>query len=220
MPRQRLVREVAEHLDGLYHDSPLRVGIDGPSASGKTILADELAEALGHREVVRASLDGFHHPPERRYQQGEFCAKGYYDDSFDYEALHDKVFQPLHPKGSRQLQATQFDYKRSEHVEREAVAVSDKAIVLFEGVMLFRPELNKHWDYRIYVHADEEVILSRALVRDLEQHGCPKKLEQKYQQRYLAGQAYYEEQIKPRALADVVIDNNDPQRPKRVTSVA
>ena len=216
MPRQTLLREVAEHLDGLDHDSPLRVGIDGPSASGKTILADELADVLAHREVIRASLDGFHHSPERRYQQGEFCAKGYYDDSFDYEALQEKVFHPLHPAGSRQLQAAQFDHKKSAPLESDSVAVSDKAIVLFEGVMLFRPELNAHWDYRIYVHADEEVILSRALVRDIEQHGCPKKLEQKYQQRYLAGQAYYEEQIKPKALADVVIDNNDPQRPKRV----
>lgn len=218
MPRQRLVQEMAQHLDALEHESPLRIGIDGPSASGKTIFADELADALGHREVVRASLDGFHHPPERRYQQGEFCAKGYYEDSFDYESLETKVFLPLHPEGSRQVQPAQFDYKQAAQVSSDSITVSDEAIVLFEGVMLFRPELNPHWDYRIYVHADEEVILSRALIRDIVQHGCPIKLKQKYQQRYLAGQAYYEEQVQPKTLADVIIDNNDPQRPARMAT--
>ncbi len=46
----------------------LRVAIDGIDAAGKTTLADELAELLDRADcqVLRASIDGFHHPASVR----------------------------------------------------------------------------------------------------------------------------------------------------------
>ena len=46
---------------------PLRVGIDGRSAAGKTTFAYQLAEVAGRRgwSVVRASIDDFHPPGQK-----------------------------------------------------------------------------------------------------------------------------------------------------------
>jgi hypothetical protein len=76
---------------------PLKAGIDGRCASGKTFLADSLAPRLRAYgfEVLRPSVDGFHHPKAYRYRNGEYSAAGYYDDAFDYAAVVSHLLQPL-----------------------------------------------------------------------------------------------------------------------------
>src|SRR5580698_1027163 len=79
--------------------APLRVGIDGRCASGKTTLADELASTITLRqpelEILRLSVDGFHHMKAHRHRQGEYSARGYYEDAFDYQAVVECVLRPL-----------------------------------------------------------------------------------------------------------------------------
>ena len=65
---------VVEHLSKLAACSPLRpvrVGLDGRSAAGKTTSADRLTSVAGAcgRHVMRASIDDFHPPGHkaRRY---------------------------------------------------------------------------------------------------------------------------------------------------------
>ena len=56
-----LVEEIVERNE---EGKPLKVGVDGRSASGKSVFADKLAPALRRRglHVLRPSVDGFHHP--------------------------------------------------------------------------------------------------------------------------------------------------------------
>ena len=57
----------------------LRVGIDGVDGAGKTTLADTLADALEAAgiAVIRASVDGFHHPRAVRYRLGRESPEGF-----------------------------------------------------------------------------------------------------------------------------------------------
>jgi hypothetical protein len=77
-------------------------------------LADELGTTLRTRgfEVLRPSVDGFHHPRERRYRQGEYSAAGYYQDAFNYQAVAHALLEPLSgdtfPVECRQVD---FDYR-------------------------------------------------------------------------------------------------------------
>ncbi len=65
---------------------PVRVAIDGVAGSGKTTLANDLAPLCANagRDVVRASIDGFHRPRAERYRRGSESPDGFYEDSFDY----------------------------------------------------------------------------------------------------------------------------------------
>lgn len=86
-----------EMLDGLAKAAgsiavahPTRVAIDGPPASGKTTLADELAVVLRAqgRTVIRATIDDFLFPRAQRYPRGEYSPEGCYFDTHDYDTLN------------------------------------------------------------------------------------------------------------------------------------
>ena len=55
---------IAERIARLSPGRVARVAIDGVDGAGKTTFAEELADILRMlpREVIRASVDGFHHP--------------------------------------------------------------------------------------------------------------------------------------------------------------
>src|SRR5690606_20015558 len=73
------------------------VAVDGPDGVGKTRLVGELvalAPYVAGREVLSVSVDGFHHPRAVRYARGR-TAETLYHDSYDYDALREKVLRPF-----------------------------------------------------------------------------------------------------------------------------
>jgi uridine kinase len=78
---------------------PVRVGIDGFCAAGKTTFASKLATALINKgfSVVRASTDDFQNPPEIRWQLGENSAEGFYRHAVDFHALRQHLLPPFEP---------------------------------------------------------------------------------------------------------------------------
>ncbi len=68
MTRDNLLVELSDAIGATERSHPVRVAIDGVGVSGKTVLADELADCLSGlgRSVIRASIDGFHRPRHRR----------------------------------------------------------------------------------------------------------------------------------------------------------
>src|SRR5215213_2063869 len=109
--RPDLLDRLAEEIGAAMTTHPLRVAIDGPPAAGKTTLADELAVVLRAqgREVIRASIEGFLLPRSQRYRRGEDSAEGCYHDSFDFDALHRALLDPLGPGGDRRFQQAVYD---------------------------------------------------------------------------------------------------------------
>jgi uridine kinase len=193
----------------------LRVAIDGIDTAGKTTLANELVpliEAQG-RPVIRASIDSFHNPRNKRYQQGPDSPSGYYQDAFDYTTLKTDLLRPLGPGGNRHYQEAIFDYRTETPLAHPAKLTSANAILLVDGVFLLRPELISHWDYRIYLHIDFATALQRALQRDQQLFGNAEAVEARYNQRYFPAQLLYFQQANPQQQADLIIDNTDPAFP-------
>lgn len=96
-----MLSEVADAISALRTPHPVRVAVDGRPASGKTTLADELADLLKGqaRPVIRATIDEFMHPKALRYRRGVDSPEGCYHDSFDFDALHRVLLDPLGPRG-------------------------------------------------------------------------------------------------------------------------
>ena len=121
------------------------------------MLANELAVALGPRgwNVLHPSVDGFHHPRERRYRKGKYSAIGYYEDAHDYQAVIGCLLGPLSgdvfPVLIRQIA---YDLYTNRPVAAAPVSVGVDSVLLFEGLFLFRKELNAYWDFRILLDID------------------------------------------------------------------
>jgi len=192
--------------------TPLRVGIDGRCASGKTTLADELASAIKLRqpelEILRPSVDGFHHMKAHRYRQGEYSERGYYEDAFDYQAIVECVLRPLSsdkfPVLCRQVA---HDWRSDMVHDAPPISVGANAVLVFDGVFLFRRELDPYWDLRVLVEVDAETSIERAVQRDA---GDGRDVtERKYRLRYEPAWLIYVEQEHPDLRADLIVHNRD-----------
>jgi uridine kinase len=184
MDRKELLAQLAAEI---VARKARRIAIDGRCAAGKTLLERELGAALGasELEVVSRTVDDFHHPPEHRYRQGEFSARGYYEDAFDYPAVID-------------------------FLQRTAA----RTTLLFEGIFLFRSQLNAYWDFRILLDIDPATSLSRALERDTDVIGPADVVRGKYEQRYEPAWKIYVNEEHPEAKADLIVDNRDLDSPR------
>jgi len=201
---------------------PLKVAIDGRCGAGKSVLADELGALIRARgfQVLRPSVDGFHHPRERRYRQGEYSARGYFEDAFNCEAVVDNLLGPLSgdvfPVECREVS---LDLRTNLPSDAPPVSAGPDAVLLFDGIFLFRRELNTWWDVRILVDVDGETALSRALVRDNEVIGPADLIRRKYEVRYEPAWQIYLDAEGPESKADVVVDNRDFSCPRILRSI-
>lgn len=216
MPRIKIINQLADLIAAVDRPHPVRVGIDGPGASGKTTLADELVEPLQQRgrPVIRASIDGFHHPPAVRYQRGKDDVAGYYHDSFDHTGMRRVLLEPLGPGGDRNYRVAQYDFRTESPVDAPMQIAKTNAVLIFEGVFVLRPELREHFDYRVYVDVDFDETTRRAMRRDADHFGSPNAVQDRYVTRYVPGQRMHLDHAQPHRHAHAVIDNNDPQRPQ------
>jgi uridine kinase len=218
---QQVIESLADLICTIQRPHPVRVAIDGVDAAGKTVLVDELALAIKNcgRPVVRASVDGFHHPRMVRHQRGENSSEGYYRDSFDNDAILQELLIPLGPGGNRKYRRAVFDFRADAPTHEPAREAPVDAILLFDGVFLLRPQLRDYWDYSIFLEVDFEISVPRAVKRDVIQSGGKLDWETtlaKYNQRYIPGQKIYLVEAQPQAFADVVMDNNDFLNPRLI----
>jgi uridine kinase len=189
---------------------PVRVGIDGPSAAGKTTLANSLATALRARTgrtVVRAEIDYFMLMAEDRTAYPYDSPESYYLDAWNYPAIRQQLLEPLGPGGSRR-------YRTALGAVEETAP--DDAILLADGVFLQRPELDHLWDLRIYVDVPDAESLRRGIERDRHWMGSAAEAERRYLSTYRPGEQRYRAEVRPRERAAIVIDNLDPARPRLI----
>ena len=199
---------------------PTRVAIDGIDGAGKTWLADELVEplrALG-RPVIRESIDGFHRPRSERYRRGEASPEGYYRDSFDNAALTSALLEPLGPNGDRRYRTALFDYRSDGTVSQSVRTADQRAVLLFDGVFLLRPELAQLWDFKVFLKTSFASALERVITRDASMFGSRHAARDRYLTRYQPGQRLYLAESMPEQSADVVIINDDLSRPRLTTN--
>jgi uridine kinase len=213
--RDELLRRLAEAVGSPTIAHPTRVAIDGPPAAGKTTLADELAGVLRAqgRNVIRASIEGFLSPQSQRYRRGVYSGEGCYHDSFDYGALRRVLLDPMGPGGDRRFQPAVYDKNTDTARSQPVTTASADAVLLFEGVFLLRPELVDLWELRVFVSARFATTLDRARTRDEALYGSATEVERRFRDRYLPAQQLYDDAAHPTDHADVIVHNDEPQRP-------
>lgn len=213
--RDELLNRLSRAVESVTVAHPTRVAVDGVPAAGKTTLADELAVVLRARgrDVIRAEIEGFLLPRSVRYRRGEDSPEGCYHDSFDFDAMHRVLLDPLGPGGDRRFQPAVYDKRTDGALPASLARASDHAVLLFDGVFLLRPELVDRWDLTIFVSAAFEAALTRARRRDEAAYGSAAAVERRYRSRYIPSQQFYFDTSRPTERADIVVHNDAPQQP-------
>ncbi len=213
--RDELLSRLAEAVRSVTVAHPTRVAIDGPPAAGKTTLGDELAVVLRAqgREVIRVSIESFLLPRSQRYRRGEYSAEGCYHDSFDFDALHRALLDPLGPGGDRRFLKAVYDRPTETVLSQPVTTAPADAVLLFDGVFLLRPELIDRWDLRIFVSAAFEETLDHARTRNLTLFGSATEVERRHRERYGPSQRFYFDTVRPTDHADIIVHNDEPQQP-------
>ena len=191
-----------------------RVGVDGVDGAGKTVFADELGAVLARRgqAVIRASVDGFHHPAAIRHRRGRGSPEGYFRDSYDYETLVRVLLDPLLPGGSGRIVRRIHDVHREAPDVLPAERADAGAVLVFDGIFLHRPELVAYWDRTVYLEVPFAVSIPRGAQRG---YGDPDPAAPS-NRRYVEGQRLYLRRCAPRDRASFVIDNTELSRPRVV----
>lgn len=215
MPRQEVIAKIVTKIFAVrHHDRSSIVGIDGVDLSGKTLLAYDLAEVLCRHgeEVVLIHEDDFLNSAEIRYQQGEWSVTGFYEDFFDFRALVDNILLPVQAAKPVEYAFQSYaPYRSHDSYRRYTIGLQD--LVLVEGLFLLRKELRGYLDLMIRLKIPAELVLKRALARDVPTLGPYEYVRRHYERQVLPAQALYERLGDPDSIADIVIENSDIQMP-------
>ncbi len=140
------------------------IGIAGPSASGKSLLANTIVNELGSDQVVVISEDAYYKDnSDLSFSERE---KINYDhpDSFDHELLCE------HLRFLQEGKSVEIPiYSHSKHIRMsETRCIGQHTIIVLEGILLFSDKaLRELMDIRIFMSAPLDVCLSRRLMRDV-----------------------------------------------------
>jgi uridine kinase len=140
------------------------LGIAGPSASGKSLLANTIVNELGSDQVVVISEDAYY--KDNNHLSFAEREKINYDhpDSFDHALLCE------HLKRLQRGESVEIPiYSHSKHLRLpETRFIGKHRIIVLEGILLFCDKaLRELMDIRIFMSAPLDVCLSRRLMRDV-----------------------------------------------------
>jgi uridine kinase len=201
------IEKIASAVMSAKASHPIRVGIDGFCASGKTTLADALANRLceAGRRVIQVCADDFQNPPEIRWQLGKESPESFYRFQIDFQALRSMLLEPLGPGGSLKYRSTCFDVRLSRPNLSAELTAGNTDVLLLDGLFLHDPQIRNCFDITVFVSADFDTCLSRALDRNQEGMTCLVDLEKLYRVKYLPGFALHLSDIQPEKYASFVV---------------
>lgn len=133
------------------------ITIDGPCASGKTTLVNDLRNKLDFSII---SMDDFFLPPELRTRE-RFLEKG---GNVHYERFIDEVIWPLKEGKAfsyRKFSCASLSYKGE-------VYVSLPGLVIVEGSYALHPKFEPYWDISILLSVSKEEQIRRLTLRSPE----------------------------------------------------
>ena len=140
------------------------IGISGPSASGKSLLANTIVNELGSDQVVVIPEDSYyknlgHLPFEERAKT-----------NFDHPSAFDHELFVSHLKKLQNAETVEIPcYDFSRHMrKKETRKVGGYRIIVLEGILLFFDQMLRDlMDIRIFMDTPLDICLIRRLHRDL-----------------------------------------------------
>lgn len=182
------------------------VGIGGPSCSGKTALAQALADRFPAAAATALSLD--HYYRDLSHEDPALRA----GHNFDAPEALDRELLAAHLAALKRGETVERpDYDFVTHTRRpDTVATPAAPLVVIEGILaLYWHEVRRLLDIAVYVEVDAETALARRLDRDTAERGRTREsVLRAFQENVLPMCRRYCEPT--RRHADIVVDGTGP----------
>lgn len=193
MEREEVIKIIVNEIEKFRLEHPIRVGVSGITASGKSTLAQEIASEIVSRgyPCIKTSIDNFHNPQKLRYAEAESAAHAYYENAHDYDAIIERLLKPLGKGDNLTYQTQSLDLEADIPVNSEPQLAAKNTILVVDGTFLFKETLNNYWDFRIFVQTDFEIALERGIQRDGARLGGEVATRKRYVERYHKASAMY-----------------------------
>jgi uridine kinase len=201
VPRTALPEERSER--------PYLIGVAGGTNSGKTTIAERLAELVGSDHLSLITLDSYY--IERSHEPMKVRSAANYDhpDAFDWNLLNDHVAALTE---GASVNVPIYDYAVHDRSNRWE-AVQPTKVIVVEGILvLWEQRLRERFDLKIFVDTPSDLRIIRRLKRDVAERG---RTTDSILDQYLATvRPSHELFIEPsKRFADVIIPEGGLNRP-------
>ena len=178
------------------------MGVGGGTASGKTTVAQRLAQDLGERAVI-LDQDSYYRNLTDISLEERRTFNFDHPDAFDWSLLIEHVKSLL---VGESIQKPVYSFKTSTRTE-ETTHVEPAPLIIVEGILVLEHQpLRRLMDVRLFVDTDDDIRLARRLIRDVEERG--RKMEQVLDQYFRSVRPMHHGFIMPTIrYADVIIPN-------------
>ena len=181
----------------------LIVGLAGGSASGKTTFIKALSSHFEANELAVLSQDNYYKPlsKQKRDEEGEINFD--LPSAIDFNRLKSDLSKLSR---GRSIEIVEYTFNNPS-VFPKTIFIHSAQIILVEGLFVYAdPRLKKKFDWRLYIHAEPQIAISRRVVRDTKERGMQKdQILYQWQKHVLPA---YDKHLEPhRHDSHYVIDN-------------
>jgi uridine kinase len=198
--------EIARKRDAVAPDRAVLVGISGIDGSGKGFVTAKLAEALRARllNVAPISGDDWLNLPDVCINRDNY-AEHFYQHAIRFDEMFERLILPLLQNREITITADCADAKATAF-RKHCYQFRKIEIVLLEGIFLFKPRYQHHFDLRLWIDCSFERALARAITRS--QEGLPPAETIKaFETIYFPAQRIHLRRDNPRETADIIFAN-------------
>jgi len=183
---------------------PHIIGIAGPSSSGKTELARQLARRLPGTSIV--SLDSYYRGMEEIPLEERKKVNFDHPDALEWPLLRAHLESIAAGLPFDEPVYSFADYARTAETRR----IDPSDFVIVEGLFVFHwPELRELLNTKVYVETDPSVCFNRRLKRDVAERGrTPESVCHQYQRTVRPSAEWFV--IPSRIFADLVVSGEEP----------
>lgn len=185
-------------MDGSSDTRPVMIGIVGPSAGGKTTLAEGVAEILGRDRVAMVCVDDYH-----RLNRAERLEMGI--SALDPRANYmDVMQQDLYSlRRGRAILKPVYDHETGTIGPSEYLA-PEQFIIVYGLLAYATQRLRECFDVKVFLEPDEDLRIAWKTLRDVAKRGYTR--DEVMAQIEIRSQDRYGHVLPQRAFADVVIE--------------
>lgn len=209
------LHNIALIVNKLSYSHPIRVGIDGATASGKTTFSKNLSKHLLKldRHIINVSLDNFHNQKIIRYKDGRTSPEGYFNNAYNIDGILSHLLQPIAIAPNYKYKSKIHDLKTDQILDLPWENANQNSILIVEGSFSLRKKLNSFYDFKIFLDVKPQISEDRAAVRDAHLFDSPEAARIMTRNRYLEAHKIYLNEESPKKYADIIINNNEPTNP-------